>query len=386
MLRAAARVRRAPHPVVSAEFRARARARLAAITSAEPSPLVPQASRFERRRTSWWRPIATPIAAALGLVLVVGGIGTASASALPGTPLYPAKLAVEHVRLLVASSPEQQAQTHLEIASTRLQEAAIETRRGDPEAVTALLQSYQQQVEAAERAAARSAAPAYHQQIAREVAALRSEQKKVIPATIETAGHPNAGNGRAAEASRPRGADEVNGPAGHPETGRPGASGKDHGEKGRSKAEAGSDLASPSPSPASGTTAGPAASVNLPAPSDGSPGNPPPSGPSEQLVKTLIAQALSGDTTGSTATARAYLQVVGNERLQGEGAINRLRGQQAQLEHALARAPSSTRSILQDTLRALGAALANAADSDTPPTGWPPTSDHPGNGVHGGDR
>ncbi len=53
-----------------------------------------------------------------------GGTAVAAANSLPGSPLYPAKLAMEQARLQVAADPSDQAQLHMILAQLRVQEMA----------------------------------------------------------------------------------------------------------------------------------------------------------------------------------------------------------------------------------------------------------------------
>jgi len=85
-----------------------------------------------------WQAITTPVhrreprrmnALMLKLVLVAtmlfgsaGGTAFATANSLPGSPLYPAKLAVEQARLQIAANPTDQAQLHMILAQARVQE------------------------------------------------------------------------------------------------------------------------------------------------------------------------------------------------------------------------------------------------------------------------
>src|SRR5205823_13070975 len=132
-LRTMAWIHRAPRPVPSPEFRARVRLRLATASQGQvseparhPSPLNPLVLPF-RRPAARFRPtlrpvavrfapslrrVAVPLAAGLTLMVAVEGVFTASASALPETPLYPAKLPFEQLTVLAALTPEQQSHAH----------------------------------------------------------------------------------------------------------------------------------------------------------------------------------------------------------------------------------------------------------------------------------
>jgi hypothetical protein len=60
-----------------------------------------------------------------------GGVAVLSADSLPGSLLYPAKLAVEQVRLNFASGPADRAMLHLELAQVRVQEMEQLAQAGD---------------------------------------------------------------------------------------------------------------------------------------------------------------------------------------------------------------------------------------------------------------
>lgn len=346
-LRAAARVRQAPVPVPSAEFRARARAHFAQRVPAK-------AVRATRRRGfslpvgSILRPIAVPVAAALLLIFAFGGISTAAASALPGTPLYPAKLIVERVQLLVAYTPEQQAAAHLSIAAARLQEAAAINNSGSSAEVPTLLQNFHEQVAAAEAAANRIRSPQYHQQVDREIASLEERQRQ-IPPVVAAPGKDRAhqANANVPDNSRPAV------PAQQKPDGVGNGEGVRRKEDHRDKENTGA--ASPSPTATAQSLAPPPGQGGAPAQDDQT---------SEQLVKTLIMQALAGDVDGATATSRLYVAAARTDASQGDGALNRLHGQLSQLQRALVRAPASTRSVLQNTINAIGALLPNTPQSD----------------------
>lgn len=191
MLRAARRVRQAPRPVVSAEFRARARARFAERVSADAMRARARRGSFFRSFGTAFRPIAVPVTIAVAMLFVIGTVGTASASALPGTTLYPAKLTVERLQLLLAYTPEQQTQAHLAIAAARLREAQAENHLGNATQIPSLLQSSQDQLAAAEAAAAKIKSSGYHEQVSQTIATLRSEQRGIPPVVAASRAHPS---------------------------------------------------------------------------------------------------------------------------------------------------------------------------------------------------
>lgn len=297
--------------------------------------------------------MAVPIAIALVLVAVTGGVGTATAAALPGTALYPAKLAVENVRVLVAYTPQLKAQAHLKIAETRLQEADAESHRGDSVEVHSLIQRYEQQVIDAQAAAARVSSEGYHQQVAHAVATLHKRQEAILPATAVAKGRPERdaanskqGNAPTTVVARSTTAEET---APQHEN-----RGKDHPAK--------NDVSSsPPPSPNPPLTDN-AQAVALPTATTADK-------PDEQLVKTLVTQALAGDAAGAATSSSAYVAYVKSLQTADGGAIERLHGQRAQLERALVAAQQqnlATASSLQDALTAIDGALTNAHGSGQP--------------------
>jgi hypothetical protein len=343
-LRAAARVRQAPVPVPSAEFRARARAHFAERVSADVARRTRRRG-FRLSAGSILRPIAVPVAVALVLAFAFGGISTAAASALPGTPLYPAKLVVERVRILVAYTPEQQAAAHLSIAAARLQEAAAMNKSGSSAEVPALLDSFQEQVAAAEAAATRVRSPQYHEQVDREIASLEQRQRQIPPVVVASGkGQAHHANGNAADNPRPT--VEVQQKPGPPVDVGGARPNDDHRTRDDTGGSATSLTATVQPA------ASPTGSSGAPQLADQS---------SEQLVRILIRQALAGDVDGATATSRVYIAAARSDASQGDGAVNRLRGQRSQLQQALVRAPATTRPILQGAIDAIDTLLAGTS-------------------------
>lgn len=369
MVRVAARVRRAPRPVPSAEFRRRARARFEARLSADGAGAEARQSPVRKPLLAALRPIAVPLAAVLAMALVAGGIGTASASALPGSPLYPAKLAIEQARLLVASTPEEQVQTHLSIAATRLQEAVVEKKHGDPAVVASLLRSYQQQIADAEAAAAQVKSPAYGRQVAQRVADLEGQEAAALGGTWRTSERSIVPRSESASdgSTRP---DQ----AGHPpaSAGGPPAGDDAKGHVGRApNVEAGT-------SATAGSTDSGSAQPVTPSPSDGngqsepagaSAGQPVAPGASEQLLSVLIAQALTGDSANTTSALNAYLASIRGWQADNDAVISRLQGQRAQLQAALKRVPPATRPSIGEAVSAIDGLLASAPDTGHPAAG-----------------
>ncbi len=324
------------------------RAHFAERISADVVPSLPRSRGLLSSLGPALRPLAVPVTVALVLVFGVEGIGTAAASALPGTPLYPAKLVAEQVQLLVAYSPEQQANAHLNIAAARLEEAIAVNQGGDSAKIPALLQSFHEQVAEAEVAATKVQSPQYHEKVSKTIASLEDRQRKIPPVVAGS----NRGRGRRPE---PTGAAYS-----QPTTVAPAK--PDH--------ESGGPSAKPSPGPLDEkdeiatpepSTVAPEPS-NTPTPQQNAPALD--NQPTEQLLKTLIAQAMAGDVGAATTTSHAYVLAVRSDAFGGDGAVNKLRGQRAQLQQVIGRAPTSTRQPLQDAIDAIDAILANAPGAD----------------------
>lgn len=95
---------------------------------AVPSPYV-QAPHFTRMLVRSRALIASTV---VGLLLVSTTVSYAASVALPGDVLYPIKVSInEPVRVLLARTPEAQAQVHVAIAAERLTEAEQLALRGD---------------------------------------------------------------------------------------------------------------------------------------------------------------------------------------------------------------------------------------------------------------
>ena len=142
----------------SDEFRARARARLVAgIGGRRTTPLalhVPwlsalpsmTAAPHRGRRLRWlWRGTAGVLAAALSVVATL----TASASALPGEPLYGVKQAQEELGVRLAADDQARALALLRQGDARLAETARLLQQGRTDAALQTTQQYDQVVERA---------------------------------------------------------------------------------------------------------------------------------------------------------------------------------------------------------------------------------------------
>ena len=125
----------APAPL-SASARAAMRERLVEAASAAPVPtqepglaarVADALEAGERRATDAGRRLGRRVTTLVGsvvLVTSVAGVGVATARALPGSPFYDLKRAVESVQLWATTGEAAKGQRHLEFARTRLAEAA----------------------------------------------------------------------------------------------------------------------------------------------------------------------------------------------------------------------------------------------------------------------
>src|ERR1035437_2738235 len=112
---AAGRVQILPRPTPSEAFRDRSRAHLVTFIQNEAllAPTRTHQARIRRAIDSLFRAILAPVAAALLILGGSAGVWSASAGALPGTPLYGAKIGIERIQLLTAFTPAQQVSVHL---------------------------------------------------------------------------------------------------------------------------------------------------------------------------------------------------------------------------------------------------------------------------------
>lgn len=370
LLRAAALTRQAPPPVPSPAFRARSRQRVAR-WAAQPRPVRP---RWQRMRTSALRsarPITVPLAAGLLLLFGVSGVWSASAEAMPSSPLYSAKLAFEQVQLATAFSPERRIEAHLLIAERRLQEAEAVTNQGYYQEAESLVRGSDQQVAAAQQIvvghpAALTTVPV---EITSKLATVEAERQRVnnlwilagkaTPTAISETGssgalvstgpldHPDSPPVRPTPARSLR---EVSGDpddrensAGNPpsqewETGQPG--------QGDEASPDGSDRSHQERSAAAGPAGGGSDATATPtATSD--------SDRVDQLARKLIAQALDGDTDGAAVTARQYAEAVQADR-QSRGNRGEIPpDQNTSLQNALRKAPKSTQAAIESALEGI---------------------------------
>ncbi|MCA1554002.1 MAG: DUF5667 domain-containing protein [Chloroflexi bacterium] len=141
---------------------------IAAVPDVRPSPafkratrarlvaLPPSRSRYgERRRVLhvlFGSARLAPLALALLLVVLLGaGTLHAANDALPGSPLYPIKRAIERIQFSRARDAAEQARLHLALADRRLTETLALTGAGDAERAAQSARAYSDEVNAALR-------------------------------------------------------------------------------------------------------------------------------------------------------------------------------------------------------------------------------------------
>jgi hypothetical protein len=376
-LLAAQTVRLCPPPAVSDAFRARSRARLVSFIQAE-AMCSRRRSPVERLRDAL-SPIlgrlVAPGAAALFLVVGTAGVWSASASALPSAPLYPAKVAFEQLRVLAALTPDQQAAAHVSNAVARLQEANVEFASGDRDTASRLLQSYDREVSAALIALNAPSPEAIDQQspLGRILTALQSQRSQLAsviapssePVGVQTTARadqsapavPQPATSQAAVISAP----VAEAPDRATAIDLPTAA--DLRQSGHRSATA------PRSSAAPVVSAPAAAPVEAPAaPSTKSPAPVQVSNPADRLVQTIIAQAMAGNSSGALTTAQQISALVRNSS-RTDGSVHQWQGEQKKLQAALAAAPATTRPALTLALDAINQFLAPAPNHLAPGIG-----------------
>lgn len=133
------------------------------------------------------RPMAT--AAAVVLAFGVMGAGTVSASleTIPGDGLYPVKTAVEQTRLALSLNEQDRAETHLWIASSRVDELSKIAATGKVELASKVVAEYEQNVaQALQLAVVQSQEEAQFQSRVSEVHTNLQAIYETAPETLQT--------------------------------------------------------------------------------------------------------------------------------------------------------------------------------------------------------
>jgi len=106
LLTLSANIREIPHPLPREELLVKTLARIA-----QKGP-----------RRTFWPALWKPAFAFATFVIVFFGVASISVGSVPGTMLYPIKVATERIRLTLAWTPEQKAEIRLELSDRRLHE------------------------------------------------------------------------------------------------------------------------------------------------------------------------------------------------------------------------------------------------------------------------
>ncbi len=133
-------LRELPPPPTRPEFRAELRAQLVAVTPRLVAEGVtpaaardgPRPGRLRRVTRPMRRPVAVLAVAATVLVVLLVGAVWLSGSAIPGDVLYGVKRASENVQLSLTSGDVSRGRAYLDLAKTRVEEAASLWSRSSP--------------------------------------------------------------------------------------------------------------------------------------------------------------------------------------------------------------------------------------------------------------
>ncbi|HUX85749.1 MAG TPA: DUF5667 domain-containing protein [Chloroflexota bacterium] len=334
MLRVASQVKAFPTPAPSPEFRDRVSARLAEKIAATPRRRPARSWFLVLPAKAWFRPVTAPIAASLLIIGGMGGVLTASAAAIPGSALYPTKLAAEKVQLLLAASPSSQAQVHLQIAQSRLQEAQSEIQTGNLNVVPQLLQSSDQALTAAQTEVARTTSPTERSQIELQITTVRGEDQKIVPLLTPTV--PEQANREIGDRT----------PVAAPSaTARSTVVIAVASKMDTPTREISTDVGKPS-----------VPEVIRPGVTPSTLGSPT---QSQVLLHSLIQQATANNPIEALATARLYATAVQAERTR-PGSSEQLSGERSQIDDALKSVPPSARSAILIAQEALDATLGSS--------------------------
>lgn len=132
-------------PEPSEEFTARTKIRLMNQVRAMQSKSLPSDTKKPKRLLGIMRPAFAYASLLVAFVLMVSGIGvaSASASALPGDLLYGVKLGIEETRLAFSQNPVSDAELLIEFADTRLEEIIVLTETDRASDVEQALAGYE---------------------------------------------------------------------------------------------------------------------------------------------------------------------------------------------------------------------------------------------------
>jgi Domain of unknown function (DUF5667) len=296
------------------------------------------------------------VAAAMLVLGGTAGIWSASAAALPGSPLYGAKVGIERLQLLTAFTPAQQVSVHLSVASARLQEADAETGVGNRAEGEYLIQAYDGEIAQAQAILLSQAnAPGSDSLLAQsdwELVMLQEGRQRLVSSTLAPA--------------VPSGVPNVAPSAGNLVVANPTVSPDDPSKLQRTQADIG--LGGNNPADNSVTTApapgivGVSGGVGVASvavgPADVSTDTSNAATVSvtdrlDRLVRILLTQASAGDSVSAGTTAQEFALDVKAELADGTLSIDRLMYDRSRLEAALGVAPTSTQGALLLALNAI---------------------------------
>ena len=179
LLRAAKQAQTIERPRLAPEARARVEARL--LAAAESSPPIQPAWTSRPTIALIWRWAAIGLAFLFACACLLGtGLVTIARGALPGSQLYPVKLATEDARLWLAPT-QNEAALHLQFAQQRLDEiqALAERGRFDVTVLTALTEETAAALDSIETLPPEAAEP-----VLQDVLRVTAEQQRVLSALM----------------------------------------------------------------------------------------------------------------------------------------------------------------------------------------------------------
>ncbi len=98
-------------------------------------------------KKAYWQVIAIILILIIGLSGVGGGVALAAQNSLPGDPLYPVKINLEKIPLMVISDPLQREQILLKYSQRRLQESETLLTLGREQDLEKALESYHEEIQ-----------------------------------------------------------------------------------------------------------------------------------------------------------------------------------------------------------------------------------------------
>jgi len=171
----------APEPKARAANRARFLGEVAKRKEAERPPAVPRRLRLPARLQRGLMGLALSLAV---LIVAGGGVVSAAAGSLPGSPLYPLKLTVEDARVSLTTSPPARARLYIHFADQRTTEMVRLAEAGlaaNAEVITRLAR----QLQGALDAAAASGGDAQRLLLQKMIEASQAQRERLSGASAE---------------------------------------------------------------------------------------------------------------------------------------------------------------------------------------------------------